>query len=90
MLQEVESELEPEQVEPPLEGAGLSQLRLLDMLPEPHVRLQEPQEPQEPQFPFTATDDLVYWKVENHTPHCRNPRSPRNPRFRSLQQTIFV
>ena len=59
VLQEVDSEPEPEQAAPPLDAEGLSQLRVRVIEPDPHVNVQEPQEPQEPQFPSTAnTKDM--------------------------------
>jgi hypothetical protein len=51
MLQELDSELNPRQVVPPLEGEGLLQSLVLNWFPPPHVVLQVPQELQAPQFP---------------------------------------
>ena len=53
VLQVVLSEPEPEHWLPPCCGAGLSQDRVLDLLPLAQVWLQEPQAPQFPQAPST-------------------------------------
>jgi hypothetical protein len=51
VLQEKVSELGPGQVDPPVEGEGLLQSLVRDLVPPPHVTLQGPNELQTPQFP---------------------------------------
>ena len=53
MLQACDSDPDPGQVAPPLDGAGLLQTRERDCVPPPHVRLQAPKADQAPQFPLT-------------------------------------
>ena len=47
-------ELDPEQLFPPQEGAGLLQLRDRDLVPVPHDLLQVDQAAQDPQLPLTV------------------------------------
>ncbi len=58
VLQDVDSELDPEQVVPPLEGEGLLQSLVRDWFPPPHVKLQVPQELQAPQFPSETNQNI--------------------------------
>ena len=53
MLQYCEYELDPEQLYPPQEGEGLLQLLERDLVPVPHVLVQEVHLPQYPQLPLT-------------------------------------
>jgi len=54
VLHACDSDPDPAQVAPPLDGAGLLQRRVRDWVPPPHVRLQVPKADQVPQFPLTA------------------------------------
>ena len=53
VLQFCEYVIDPEQVVPPHEGEGLLQLLERDLVPVPHVLVQEVHLPQYPQFPLT-------------------------------------
>lgn len=54
MLQEVELEEEPEQYDPPPDGAGLLQERDRLFVPLAQLLVQLPQLPHPPQLPLTA------------------------------------
>lgn len=57
VLQEVELEEEPEQYDPPPDGAGLLQERDRLFVPLAQLLVQLPQLPHPPQLPFTALAD---------------------------------
>ena len=59
------SEPDPEQVTPPLEGAGLLQSLVLDWDPPPQVALQVPQAVQDPQVPSVGHNQNQFGGFRN-------------------------
>ena len=49
----------PAQSFPPLDGAGLLHIRLLDLIPDPHDTVQAENGPHCPHIPLTVTKDII-------------------------------